>query len=104
MADKTVDLNADADADAKDLEFIGISEAVTETDNSMPIGQGQPKGATDASATFTNFQSVEEVIKFYKLPIKNLGEQVVKHRMKILVLLRLIQRLHQMRLQLTRND
>ena len=36
----------------------------------MTIGQDQPEGATDASATFTNFQSVEEVIKFYKLPIK----------------------------------
>ena len=36
----------------------------------MTIGQDQPKGVTDASATFTNFQSVKEVIKFYKLPIK----------------------------------
>ena len=69
MADKTVDLNADADT--KDSEFIGISEAVTETNNSMTIGQGQPEGATDASAIFTNFhQSVEEVIKFCKLPVK----------------------------------
>ena len=93
-----------ADADAKDSEFIGISEAVTETDNSMTIGQGQPEGATDVSAIFTNFQSVEEVIKFYELPIKSIEEQVVKHRIKILVLLSLIQRLHQMRLQLTRND
>ena len=102
MANRSVDLNADTDA--KDSEFIGISAAVTETDNSMTIGQGQLEGATDATATCTNFQSVEEVIKFYKLPIKNLGEQVVKHRVKILVLLRLIQRLHQMRLQLTRNE
>ena len=70
----------------------------------MTTGQDQPEGATDASTIFTNFHSLEEVIKFYKLPIKNLGEQVVKHHMKILVLLRLIQRLHQMRLQLTRND
>ena len=35
MVDKTVDLNADADT--KDSEFIGISEAVTETGNSMTI-------------------------------------------------------------------
>ena len=54
-----------------DSEFIGVSEAATETDNLM-LGQGQPEGATDASSTFTNFQSVEEVIKFHKLLIKNL--------------------------------
>ena len=41
MADKTVDFNAGADA--KDSECIGISEAVTETDNSMTISQGQPE-------------------------------------------------------------
>ena len=68
MANKTVDLNNDADT--KDSEFTGILEVVTETDNSMTIGQGQPERATDVRATFTNFQSVEEVIKFYKLPIK----------------------------------